>query len=244
MRTIIRCPSCFTFVYDDAKACHGCGERIGKRKILRRGSWVLIALIVSAYAVGRGIELQQERKGRIRSAFESAERSEVVLGFLRAWLVGDDNAVAAALATTDGACKDEIIKLRALYPTVLPADRRRPHQIDRHLGGASRAAEQGQDHPPAPTRPSEAKSRRSASCEPLRSSSIGTSRTRVAGKTVADKTWSLSAMDFEAELKQDGVSYTLYGRVCIQTGGRDGSKVSCLTLDRLEGPEGHVPVKE
>jgi hypothetical protein len=239
MRTIIRCPSCFTYVYDDAKACHGCGERVGKRKILRRGSWVLIALIVCAYAAGRGIELQQERKSRVRSELQSAERSRVVLGFVRAWLVGDDAGVASSLAATEGTCKDDIVKLRALYPTVLPAtdvvhikllDAWEERHAQRNKGSITHV------------RP---KNRPSASCEPLRSSSIGTSRTRVGGKTVVDKSWSLSAMDFEAELKQDGLTYTLYGRVCIDLGGgRDGAKVSCLTLDRVEGPEGTVPVKE
>jgi hypothetical protein len=238
MRTIIRCPSCFTYVYDDAKACHGCGERIGKRKILRRGSWIFIALIVCAYAAGRGIELQQERKSRIRSAFQSAERSQAVLGFLRAWLVGDDAGVASSLALTEGGCKDDFVKLRALYPTVLPAtevvhikltDNWEERHVQRNKGGITHV------------RP---KARPSASCEPLRSNIIGTSRTRVAGKTVVDKTWSLSAMDFEAELKQDGLTYTLYGRVCTDVDVKGGTKVSCLTLDRVEGPEGTVPVKE
>ena len=208
MRTIIRCPSCFTYVYDDARACHGCGERIGKRKILRRGSWVFIALIVCAYAVGRGIELQQERKSRIRSAFQAAERSHAVTGFLRAWLAGDDPGAASSLAATEGACKDELRQAPRSLSDGPPRDRRRPHRIGRRLGRASLQRNKGKiTHIRAYALASKAKARPSASCEPRRSSGGGTYRT-ARGKSVIDKTWSLSAVDFEAEIKKDGPSYT------------------------------------
>jgi len=256
MRAIIRCPSCFTYVYDDAKACHGCGERIGRRKLLRRGSWVVIALIVCAYAAARGIKLHQDRQSRVRREFEAAERIEVVRGFLHAWLMADEVAVDSWISSRNPVCKEEMANLRDLYPTVLPAT---------HVGKGLMLSEREQLHiqqnkgkvaHPGSYSDSEAeakaKARLTATCEPARSAkwakwaksgSSEPSRRFVDG-IVVDRTWLLRSVEFEIEFQKDETFYTLYGRVCLDQGGRDGTKVSCLTLDRVEGPEGTVPMEE
>jgi hypothetical protein len=227
MRTIIRCPSCFTYVYDDAKACHGCGERVGKRKILRRGSWVLIALIVCAYAAGRGINLHDERQSRIRSAFETAARSHAVTGFLRAWLAGDDVGVASSLATSSGVCKGEILKLRALYPTVLPATDVIRIELVKSWEERHRRDKGKITHMRAGLSESDPKARLSASCKPKRSTGGGAF-------------WTIPSFDFEAEFQKDGESYTAFGRVCIDY----AHKVCCLTIDHIQGVEGVVEAEE
>src|SRR5262245_2607070 len=89
MRTIIRCPSCFTHVYADARTCHGCGEPLGRRKILRRGSWIFIGLAVTGFTIARGIDLEQDSFNRARQEAAHARRTEVATRFVRAWLQGD-----------------------------------------------------------------------------------------------------------------------------------------------------------
>ena len=244
MRTITRCPSCFTYVYDDAKACHGCGERIGKRKLLRRGSWVVIALIVCAYAATRGINLHQDKQSRVRREFAAAERASVVRGFLHAWLTADEAGVDSWISTRDRACKEEMANLRDLYPTVLPATEvgdlevlstREQNHIQRNKGKVVH---------PSFYSGSEAKvkaRRMTATCEPTKW--VGGRepfRNFADGVAVVDRTWSLPSVDFEVEFRKDEERYTLYGRVCVD----DARKVTCLTLGHVEGPEGTVPVEE
>ena len=241
MRTIIRCPNCFTYVYDDARTCHGCGDRIGRRKILRRGSWIFIGLAVSGFAIGRGIDLQQDRRQRVRQEFEEAARSQAVRAFLRSWLLADN--VSAGSLLSSSACGDEMAKLRDLYPDALPAtdvdsiellsDRTQTHS-QRNKGKVSHPRPYSETETKA-----KAKARRTVCSEPTHTPS-SSFKNRVDGKVVVDRVWSLNAVEFEAIFRKDGVRYTLYGRACVDS----EYKISCLFLDHLDGVEGSIPAKE
>ena len=127
---------------------------------------------------GRAEASTCSKRGRAGSGARSRppSASQAVLGFLRAWLVGDDAESRPSLATTDDVCKDEIVKIRALYPTVLPATVVVSIKIER--GPGSSATSSGTRARSPTSRyysESEAKSRRSASCEPAKSASRATS---------------------------------------------------------------------
>ena len=109
-------------VYDDARACHGCGERIGRRKILRRGSWIFIGLAVTGFAIGRGIDLQQDRRNRVRNEFEAASRAQNVREFLKSWLAGEDVGAFSLMSTSSSACKDDMTA-RAIASAIKAVDR-------------------------------------------------------------------------------------------------------------------------
>src|SRR5262245_58414294 len=94
MREIRHCPACLTYVYSDARRCHGCGERTGRRGILTRGSWIFIVLAATGFAIGRGIDLQQDKRDRIRREIERAASINTVNTFVKGWLTGDEAAIA------------------------------------------------------------------------------------------------------------------------------------------------------
>jgi hypothetical protein len=227
MRTINRCPSCFTYVYSDARRCHGCGERLGRRKLLRRGSWVFIAFAVTAYAIGRSVELRQEQNGQARREVEQARRAETARAFLRAWVVGDDDQVAA-LTGRQESFKTELAGLRRLYPEFLPASSvlsvTFSEQIDqRHSQkGKARVA-----HEFASIEDDETASRR-ASFQPSRPLFKG-----------LERHWSNKAFNFRAELTKDDAHYTLTGQICL-----GDTSVVCLTLQELSGVEGVIRMKQ
>src|SRR6187401_1025647 len=91
MQTIIRCPNCFTYVYSDARRCHGCGEKIGRRKLLTRGSWIFALLAVTGFTLARGIDLQQEKRSERAHQIELAAQTERLSSFLRTWLGGSSD---------------------------------------------------------------------------------------------------------------------------------------------------------
>lgn len=135
MRSIIRCPNCFTFIYSDARNCHGCGHRIGKRQLLTRGSWIFIILAVAGFTVGRGIDLKQEKV----SELNEIERIDDIRKFLRTWLTGPTEQVLAA-AGTHKTFGDDLLKLRSRFGGVLPADEASNIAIDDMTGNTHRHA--------------------------------------------------------------------------------------------------------
>ena len=168
MRTIIRCPSCFTYVYDDAQGratAAASGSASARSSAGAPGSSSPSACAPTRSAAASTSSRRSEPGSGARRRPPSARKP--CARFLRAWLVGDDAGVASSLATTDGVCKGEILKLRALYPTVLPATDVVRIEVGRAAWDETHSAEQGQESPICVyTR----RARLSASCEPTKSS--------------------------------------------------------------------------
>jgi hypothetical protein len=228
MRTIIRCPACFTYVYSDARRCHGCGERIGKRKILRRGSWVFIILAVTGFTFARGIELHQESRDRSRRQLEIAAEVDVTKSFLRSWLTSSGPDEIKELSETK-TFPGELVKLRQKFPDVLPATRVTSIKIADDARRSQLHEQRGRE-PVVHLRDDSSYSLRASACH---------SGDEVRRKPVYKTSW-LHAYEFEADFVSNDRPYTAYGQACI----RDG-KVCCLALDRIEaeGIEDSVVVK-
>jgi hypothetical protein len=226
MRTIIRCPNCFTYVYDDARRCHGCGDRIGKRKLLRRGSWIFIALAVSIFAISRGIDLRQDARNRDREEAERDRQEVIIKAFVHAALLGEPEILARFAAKPELVA--EIEKIRARYPTVLPATAvtrdaevtRSAYQAHTKQKGKEIAHSNWGDPDPFDGR--------RASCVPPGGASGAFTRI-VDGISRTTRTWTLVKTKFEAEFARDGERYTLHGSLCLEQ-----DLVCCMTIERIE----------
>jgi hypothetical protein len=226
MRTIIRCPNCFTYVYDDARRCHGCGDRIGKRKLLRRGSWMFIALAVAVFTIARGIDLRQDARNRDREEAEREVRAQVTRGFVYGALMGDSETISRFAAKPELVA--ELDKLRARYPTVLPATSvTRDAEVKEFLH-QGHTKEAGKDISHANWGRSDPTVGRRASCVPPGGASNAFTRI-VDGMKRTTRTWTLEKTKFEAEFSKDGQQYTLHGSLCLEHG-----VVCCMTIDRIE----------
>jgi hypothetical protein len=234
MSTIIRCPSCFTYVYSDARTCHGCGERIGKRKLLRRGSWVFIALAVGGFTIARGIELSQDRANRAR---ENAEQQRLIAdadAFLRAFLLADTEYIQKHVGDRE-LCPDELAKLRARYATVLPADSVIGLRITDSTYQEHVQLERGKGISHRQNGESDTKGQARVSCAP-KTRSLGSFRRYTDG---VKRRWTLPLLEFEVEFKKDGQHYTLFGNLCLEE-----ASVCCLKIDQIRGVEGEVKPAE
>jgi hypothetical protein len=231
MRTIIRCPNCFTYVYQDARACHGCGERIGRRKILRTGSWVFIGLAVSAFTVARAIDLEQEKQWRDRKEADRSETVTAALHFVRAWLT-DDAQYLSTLANNDDVFVGDLARVRARYPSVLPADTLVSGIRFSDIGSKDHYQyERGKEvlHLPKTQYDGSAPGRASA-IPKLRGNAPYRRPPRV---------WKVETYEFEAEVTKGDAHYTVYGEICAEE-----HKVICLTIDKIVGVEGVITPKE
>jgi hypothetical protein len=229
MRPIIRCPTCFTYVYADARDCHGCGQRLGRRRWLTRGSWVFITLVVAGFAIARSIDLHQEKRDRQRRQFDTALEIEHTSAFVKQWLT----APAGALEVTGPGDADfaaELEKIRARFPAVLPASDIERIQI-RESGWERHRQKTGEAivHTDGSRR--------------LRASRVPGSRRSVTSTAARHPThyWTSHEYLFEATVRRDGSDYTVKGSVCIDD--RDDA-VICLELHGIEGIEGEVEPKE
>ena len=233
----------------DARACHGCGDRLGKRKILRRGSWIFIVLAVTAFTVARGIDLQQEKVWRFHRDEERQAQVEVAREFVSAWLVGANEAVATYVGDR-GQFQTDLAKLRNRYPTLLPAtkvvgDIRVSEENERH-----HYQEKGKDAI-SHTRLGQADKTtlNRASCVPPQLPS-GTFRSMVDGVKIRYGSWALKSFEVEAEFTNGDAHYTLYAEVCLDDrspgsiSARLRPSVCCLTIDKIVGVEGVVSPKE
>jgi hypothetical protein len=229
MRTIIRCPSCFTYVYSDARQCHGCGYVIGRRRWLTRGSWVFITLAVAGFAVARSIDLFQDKRDRERRQMEALIEDEQSQAFLRRWLSASPEDLVAA--HTDRRFADDLVKLRDRFPDVLPAGEivsldLRNDLWERHSRAGSGQVEHEYRSP---------RSRLRVSSAPVRSSAsfwLDSGRTEY---------WMARTYDFEAQVDRDGQRYTVLGRVCLDDQEHD---VRCLEIRRVRGIEGDIKPRE
>jgi hypothetical protein len=225
MRTVIRCPSCFTYVYDDARACHGCGERIGRRKILTRGSWIFIGLAVSVFTIARGIDLEQDKHNRFYREAEAQQRTQAAERFLYVWLTNDP-----ALSDLAGneAYLGELARLHARYPSALPAD---------DVIGPIRYSDTAfQDHYQY-ERGKEVLHRARGvvdSSAAGRASCIPKSRSNTPFRRVP-RGWTVRTLEFEAEIKKGDAHFTIYGDLCLEE-----DRVCCVTIDKVVGIEGVV----
>jgi hypothetical protein len=218
MRSIIRCPACYTFVYSDARHCHGCGQRIGKRQLLTRGSWVFIVLAVAAFIVFRGVDLQQDRHFRLRQQMEKAESIESTRNFLRTWFTAMPEELARKLAPRKTFAKD-LQTLRDRFPSVFPAaDVISPIEIEEldytshSQTGSELAIHNREDSPPT---------RRAT--DPRRSSVTYSAR----GKS--RRSWTTDTFRFTTDVVKDGQEHHVTGRVCVDEG-----EVVCVEVERAE----------
>jgi hypothetical protein len=228
MRTIIRCPSCFTFVYSDARHCHGCGRAIGKRRFLTRGSWVFITLVVAVYAIARGIDLHQSERDRRRHEMETALEMERSTRFLRQWLTAPADEIASAHSGS-GSFGPELVKLRSRFPTVLPAT-----DIASTL-----LKERTSWEPHSQTGLGPVVHGRGERETALRASwpiPQGTSYFDLRRGT-RRRDWGSTRYDFVVEVVRDGSRYSIVGSICLDD---PDDTVHCLTILRIEGVEGVV----
>jgi hypothetical protein len=235
MSTIIRCPNCFTYVYADARSCHGCGERLGRRKLLRGGSWLFIVLAVGAFTIARGIDLSQERMYERRTKAAQQWLANDARAFVAAWLQADTEYVQNHLADRE-VCPDELSKMRARYPTVLPADTVVGFQVTDSSYQEHVQVERGRGISHRINGQADPKGLGRVSCAP-KTRSLGTYRRSADG--VKRRFWTTPLIEFEIEFRKDGAHYTLFGDLCIEDG-----KVSCFKVDHIRGIEGDVKPTE
>jgi hypothetical protein len=222
MRTIIRCPNCFTYVYSDARRCHGCGQKTGKRKLLPRGSWIFAILAVAGFTLARGIDMHQDKMSERRHQIQTAENVEKVSAFVRTWLSAPADTLGSYF-TSGKPFAGELTKLRAKYPKVLPAEVVGSVKVE-ELRDEIHHFRNNKDSQVAHNYDASKGALRVSRKPPGRESALQTWRS-----------WWSTPFQFEGEVTKDGVGYTVHGQVCVY----DGS-ITCLAIDRVESLEGIV----
>lgn len=222
MREIRRCPACLTYVYTDARRCHGCGERVGRRRLLTRGSWIFIVLAAAGFAIGRGIDIQQNKRDRLARALAETARSDLVSSFVGSWIEGNQPSVDSD-TPEQPEFRAGLDRLRAKFPTVLPGSDFQILELDR--SGGTRHAQR------TPEAPVKHEGERQAG---LRASAAPT-RSFVRFWPPRPRDWSLETWRFRAKVSKATTSYVVEGSVCIED-----NLVACLQIDKVEGPGGEV----
>jgi hypothetical protein len=227
MRSIVRCPQCFTYVYSDATTCHGCGHKIGRRRWLTRGSWVFITLAVAGYGIARGIDLHQEKRDREIRQHEQETEMAAARSFLQSWLTSPSEELSRKFHDRK-VFGPQLVALRDRFPDVLPATvvdfiRLEPRTWQQHHS-------QKDSGPVKHTsRDKDPKLRVSRA---IRSDDTGDYSWRT-------RSWFTYEYRFEAEVHRDDRWYSVTGRLCI-----DGSTVHCLVIERVDSLEGEVKPEE
>jgi hypothetical protein len=215
MREIRRCPACLTYVYSDARRCHGCGERLGRRRILTRGSWIFIVLAAAGFAIGRGVDLEQEKTHRVALAIEEASRAEMIKAFVAEWLIAGPARFEHTETRDD--FRDRIDALRNRY-AVLPATSAHVPNVE---SGESLlhvpAGSGGTGHRPEEARPD-----------------LRVSASRASARWPVKLFWHADRYLFRGTFKKGEATYSIQGSVCI-----DGSKISCLAIEEIRDATGH-----
>ncbi len=228
MPRIVRCPSCFTYVYDNARNCHGCGGKLRNRRILTRASWVFIALSVTTFTVIRGVVLAQERRARVVREMEENQTRDAMEAFVNAWLRGSTEAYERHSVRREK-FRQDLAKLHGRFCEVFPVDQVEDLKITstgtrQHVrNGMSPAVMHGWNTA------RDANGANQPAAVAIAGSPANSARSMIGRSPASTTTWTCDAGAFYATCLREGREFEVWGTVCMD----DSHEVTCLQIDRV-----------